>query len=70
MTSTSERDVQVAEPAADAHQAIDAAYHAKYDRYGPQIVGTRLRSPAHRASRVRELDAMAVLRVRCYRHLD
>jgi hypothetical protein len=35
-----ERDVQFAEPAADVHPAIDAAYHAKYDRYGPQIVGT------------------------------
>ena len=22
------------------HGAIDAAYHAKYDRYGPKIVGT------------------------------
>ena len=21
-------------------KAVDAAYHAKYDRYGPQIVGT------------------------------
>jgi hypothetical protein len=35
-----ERDVTFAEPAADAHAAIDAAYHAKYDRYGPRIVGT------------------------------
>lgn len=35
-----ERDVQFAEPAADVHLAIDAAYHEKYDRYGPQIVGT------------------------------
>ena len=35
-----ERDVTFAEPAADAHTAIDAAYHAKYDRYGPRIVGT------------------------------
>ena len=35
-----ERDVQFAEPAADVHPAIDAAYHAKYDSYGPQIVGT------------------------------
>ena len=34
-----ERDVQFAE-AAGVHPAIDAAYHAKYDRYGPQIVGT------------------------------
>ncbi|GAA3880455.1 DUF2255 family protein [Leifsonia kafniensis] len=25
---------------ADAHAAIDAAYHAKYDRYGPTIVNT------------------------------
>ncbi|ANS78985.1 hypothetical protein SGUI_1589 [Serinicoccus hydrothermalis] len=23
-----------------AHPAIDAAYHAKYDRYGPRIVGS------------------------------
>ena len=45
-----ERDVTVAEaapdlragvdPEADLHAAIDAAYHAKYDRHGPAIVGT------------------------------
>jgi hypothetical protein len=35
-----ERDVTFAEAAPDAHAAIDAAYHAKYDRYGPAIVGT------------------------------
>ncbi len=35
-----ERDVVFAEPAADVHEAVDAAYHAKYDRYGPKIVGT------------------------------
>ncbi|PRY65461.1 hypothetical protein B0I08_11093 [Glaciihabitans tibetensis] len=35
-----ERDVAFAEPAGDVHVAIDAAYHAKYDRYGPAIVGT------------------------------
>lgn len=35
-----ERDVSFADAAPDAHPAIDAAYHAKYDRYGPQIVGT------------------------------
>jgi hypothetical protein len=34
------RDVTFAEPARDVHGAIDAAYHAKYDRYGPRIVGT------------------------------
>jgi hypothetical protein len=35
-----ERDVTFTEPEHDAHPAIDAAYHAKYDRYGPSIVGT------------------------------
>jgi hypothetical protein len=35
-----ERDVVFAEPAPDVHAAVDAAYHAKYDRHGPQIVGT------------------------------
>ena len=35
-----ERDVSFNEPAVDAHGAIDAAYHAKYDRHGPRIVGT------------------------------
>lgn len=36
-----ERDVTFTHLAADAdHEAIDAAYHAKYDRYGAKIVGT------------------------------
>jgi hypothetical protein len=35
-----ERDVVFAEPATGVHAAIDAAYHAKYDRHGPRIVGT------------------------------
>jgi hypothetical protein len=35
-----ERDVSFAEPTPDVHASIDAAYHAKYDRYGPDIVGT------------------------------
>ena len=35
-----ERDVTFAEAAPDVHAAIDAAYHSKYDRYGPKIVGT------------------------------
>jgi hypothetical protein len=34
-----ERDVQFVEPTADVHPGVDAAYHRKYDRYGPQIVG-------------------------------
>lgn len=35
-----EKDVVFAEPEASVHPDIDAAYHAKYDRYGPAIVGT------------------------------
>jgi hypothetical protein len=35
-----ERDVTFAEPAPGSAEDIDAAYHAKYDRYGPAIVGT------------------------------
>lgn len=36
-----ERDVTFAEPVGpDVHAVIDAAYHAKYDRYGPAIVGS------------------------------
>ena len=35
-----ERDVVFEEPAGDVHEALDAAYHAKYDRHGPRIVGT------------------------------
>lgn len=35
-----ERDVTFADAGADVHDAIDAAYHAKYDRHGPRIVGT------------------------------
>lgn len=35
-----ERDVTFAEPAPGVHAGIDAAYHVKYDRYGPEIVRT------------------------------
>ncbi|MGK5677879.1 DUF2255 family protein [Actinoplanes sp. URMC 104] len=36
-----EPDVVFAEPAdSDVHAGIDAAYHAKYDRYGAAIVGS------------------------------
>ena len=35
-----ERDVTFAEPSAGVHPALDSAYHAKYDRFGPKIVGT------------------------------
>lgn len=35
-----ERDVVFSEAAESAHPDIDAAYHAKYDRYGAALVGT------------------------------
>jgi hypothetical protein len=35
-----ERDVEFVEPPGDVHAALDAAYHGKYDRHGPRIVGT------------------------------
>jgi hypothetical protein len=35
-----ERDVTFTAPAGDSSSDIDAAYHLKYDRYGPRIVGT------------------------------
>ena len=35
-----EREVTFADATPDTHPAIDAAYHAKYDRYGPAIVGS------------------------------
>ncbi|GAA3392901.1 DUF2255 family protein [Cryptosporangium minutisporangium] len=35
-----EQNVTFAEADADVHPAIDEAYHAKYDQYGPAIVGT------------------------------
>jgi hypothetical protein len=35
-----ERDVTFADATPDVNAALDAAYHAKYDRYGPSIVGT------------------------------
>lgn len=43
-----ERDVVFAEPAgSDVHAGIDAAYHAKYDRYGAAIVGSVVGKQAH-----------------------
>jgi hypothetical protein len=37
-----ERDVsfEQVDSSSQVHGDIDAAYHAKYDRYGPQIVGS------------------------------
>ncbi len=35
-----EQDVTFRDAEPGVHAAIDAAYHAKYDRYGPAIVGS------------------------------
>lgn len=35
-----ERDVTFTEALSDDQAAVDKAYHAKYDRYGPSIVNT------------------------------
>jgi hypothetical protein len=45
-----EYDVTFAEAAPDAHAGIDAAYHTKYDRYGPAIVGPVVGAEAARAT--------------------
>jgi hypothetical protein len=42
-----EADVSFAAAAPDKQAAIDAAYHAKYDRYGPTIVGHVTGPSAH-----------------------
>jgi hypothetical protein len=42
-----ERDVSFARADPEIQGDIDAAYHAKYDRYGPQIVGSVTGSGAH-----------------------
>jgi hypothetical protein len=34
-----EEDVVLEAPPPDVHADVDAAYHAKYDRYGPTYVG-------------------------------
>jgi hypothetical protein len=49
-----EADVSFAGVAPEAQAAIDAAYHAKYDRYGPAIVG-HVTGPAAHAVTVRLL---------------
>lgn len=42
-----ERTVTFAPPTPDVQTTIDAAYHAKYDRYGPGIVGSVVGPAAH-----------------------
>jgi len=45
-----ERDVSFAQASAEAQGDIDSAYHAKYDRYGPRIVGSVTGQDAHRVT--------------------
>ena len=42
-----ERDVRFADAAPGTERDVDAAYHAKYDRHGPEIVGTVVGPAAH-----------------------
>ncbi|MEJ3404691.1 DUF2255 family protein [Rathayibacter sp. YIM 133350] len=42
-----ERDVEFADAEDAAQDDIDAAYHAKYDRHGPRIVGTVVGEKSH-----------------------
>jgi hypothetical protein len=45
-----ERSVTFADAVPDVQEAIDAAYHAKYDRYGPAIVATVVGPAAHQVT--------------------
>ncbi|TMB85626.1 MAG: DUF2255 family protein [Chloroflexi bacterium] len=45
-----ERDVAFEDPVPDIHGDVDAAYHVKYDRYGPRMVGTVVSPEAHRST--------------------
>ena len=51
-----ERYVTFGEATADAHTAIDTAYHNKYDQYGPNIVG-HVVGPAATAVTIRLIPA-------------
>jgi hypothetical protein len=44
-----EKDVEF-EPVETGHGEIDAAYHAKYDRYGASIVGAVVSADSHAAT--------------------
>jgi hypothetical protein len=45
-----ERDVAFEETGAAVDTDLNAAYHAKYDRYGPSIVGTVVSPEAARST--------------------
>ena len=45
-----ERDVSFAQASPEVQGDIDAAYHAKYDRYGPRIVGSVIGPDAYQVT--------------------
>ena len=45
-----ERDVTFEQPGPDVADKVTAAYHAKYDRYGPKMVGTVVSAEAVRST--------------------
>jgi len=45
-----ERDVTFEQPGPEVAEDLHAAYHAKYDRYGPRMVGTVVSPEAARAT--------------------
>ena len=45
-----ERDVAFEEPGSAVDVDLHAAYHAKYDRYGPRVVGTVVSPESARAT--------------------
>jgi hypothetical protein len=45
-----ERDVAFEQPDRGVDADVTAAYHAKYDRYGPDIVGTVVSAEAERST--------------------
>jgi hypothetical protein len=45
-----ERDVAFDEPGQASDTQVDAEYHAKYDRYGPRMVGTVVSPEAARST--------------------
>jgi hypothetical protein len=45
-----EQDVAFEQPGRDIAEDLHAAYHAKYDRYGPSIVGTVVSPEAARST--------------------
>ena len=45
-----EHDVKFESADAANHDTIDASYHAKYDSYGPRIVGSVVGPDAHRVT--------------------